>query len=87
MGKIERNPNVFKNFVCDFPGLIDNCCNFDFEGWKLNRFVKDQEEQTEIRQLVRKEYPFLKDLYLTLSSRSNFPGLSIMDFTSFLDKT
>lgn len=35
LGKIDRNPNVFKNFVSDTGGLIDSCFKFDMEAWKF----------------------------------------------------
>jgi len=35
LGKIERNPNVFKNYVCDTVGLVDSCFKFDMEAWKF----------------------------------------------------
>ena len=35
LGKIERNPNVFKNYVCDTAGLVDSCFKFDMEAWKF----------------------------------------------------
>jgi hypothetical protein len=41
VGKVERNPNVFKNYVLDNPAIYENCSKYDFEGWKLARFVKD----------------------------------------------
>lgn len=39
--KIERNPNVFKNWQLDTDPIIDSCVQGDFEHWKVDKFVKD----------------------------------------------
>jgi hypothetical protein len=35
VGKVERNPNVFKNYVLDTPAIYEKCSKYDFEGWKI----------------------------------------------------
>lgn len=41
VGRAERNPNVFKNFIVDTHTTYENCSKYDFEGWKLAKFVKE----------------------------------------------
>lgn len=85
VGRIERNPNVFKLWQSDNTEVLDNCFRNDFEGWKLSKFVKDTQDQVDIREIIRDNYLFLKEVYLTVSSTSNFPFITTIDFGELID--
>ena len=38
-----------------------------------------------MRRIVKREYAYLKDLFVHLASLSNYPGLSCLDFTIFIE--
>ncbi len=85
VGRKPRNPNVFKLWQIDTPDVLDQCFRSDFDGWKLAKFVKDTVEQAKIKELVRENYLFLKEVYMSISSNSNFPFITSLDFGTLME--
>lgn len=65
----------------------------DISVWKLNKLVKNKDQQEKCKKVIRKEYSNLKAIHIYYASISNFPYMSIAinndkfvkDF-NFLDK-
>lgn len=85
INKIERNPAVFKNWVVDSEIIIDQCLKCDFEGWKLKNFVKDPGDQSDIKLIIKENYVYLKDVFTSVSLKSNWPNMTSLDFSVFID--
>ena len=71
---------MFKLWQGDTPEWLEQCINADFEGWKLGKFVSDLQDRMNVMNLVSDNYEYLKDLWLTLASTSNFPFITPQHF-------
>jgi tRNA-dihydrouridine synthase len=82
--KILRNPNVFKNWQNDTTDVLEAAIRADQEAWKVSKFVKDPVEYKNICQLVRQHYMYLKQIFVSITSRDNFPSASTLNVTALL---
>jgi hypothetical protein len=57
----------------------------DKREWKAPRFIKDSEEVEKCWDVIWKNFAKLKDIFITMASRSNFPSVTLLDFTTFCD--
>lgn len=57
----------------------------DFEGWKMKNFVKDPGDQSDIKLIVKENYVYLKEVFTSVSLESNWPNMTSLDFSVFLD--
>ncbi len=81
----ERNPNIFANWQHDTMEVIETCCKCDFEYWKVQNFIKDASEIDNIKQLVRKYYTFLNEVFINLSIKSlAYPNCSQIEFGNLI---
>lgn len=64
---------------------IQTCNDHDVKLWKCPRFVKDPEQLVKCWQVIEANVVKLKDIFITLVSRSSFPSISWIDFTNFCD--
>jgi hypothetical protein len=57
--------------------MIDQCCKFDFEYWKVQNFIKDPLEIDTIKHFIRKNYQFLKEVFTNIAIKSlAYPNVS-----------
>jgi hypothetical protein len=63
--------------------MLDQILDHDSKCWKIERFVKDPEDIPRIFELVRKYLPQLKDAFIQVIARSQFPGATKIDFFSY----
>jgi len=55
--------------------------------WHVEKFIKDDATRTALMNKVRDYAPELKDLYIALACRSDFPQVSMLDFTIWAKQT
>lgn len=53
--------------------------------WKLPRFIKEEKMYNEVHSVFEKNLRKLFYVYVTISSHSNFPGITWLDFTKFTE--
>ena len=56
----------------------------DISRWKVQRFVKDEEDYNNVCKILEQNALYLKTMYITLISVSNFPSVTWNDFTAFV---
>ena len=81
--KFVKEASVFAQWRQDDAGIIKNCLAHDSKYWKINRFIREKEEQDQVIEIVKKHFLFLKNTHLYLCSKSQFPAISMNDFTAF----
>lgn len=87
MGRyFKKETSVFKDWREDNPSLIEKTAEFDQREWKAARFIKDPSEVQRCWDVILKNFVKLKDLFVTLASKSNFPSITLLDFTSFAEQ-
>ena len=62
----------------------DRILDADFKRWKLERFVKSEEEQENIKSFLRANVAKIKEFYTNLQASSDlYPGISQLAFGDF----
>lgn len=79
-----RIPNHFTNWQKDTRESLNKHADSDVECWKVRHFIDDKNEVGYINEILKENYAFLKDLYMTAAAQSRFPMISLMDATNFL---
>jgi hypothetical protein len=77
---------VFKEWREDNPYILSRSAELDKREWKAPRFIKDPEEVDRCWEVIQKNFARLKDIFITLACRSNFPSITNLDFTAFCDQ-
>jgi len=71
----------------DSENVFEQCCKYDFEGWKMKNFVKDPGDQSDVKMIIKENYGFLKDVWTTVALNSNnWPNISQLDFSKFIEE-
>jgi hypothetical protein len=83
--KFKKEMSVFKDWREDSPYILQKSAEIDKREWKAPRFIKDPDEIEKCWDVIWKYFAKLKDIFITMASRSNFPSVTILDFTSFCD--
>jgi hypothetical protein len=76
---------VFKEWREDTPYILQKSAELDKREWKAPRFIKDPDEVEKCWDVIWKNFSRLKDIFITMASRSNFPSVTLLDFTTFCD--
>jgi hypothetical protein len=85
--KIERNPNVFKNWQADTPEILENCARYDFEYWKVPNFIKDPGDIDTIKQVLNQNYEFFRDIFTSIAIKSlAYPCCSSIEFGNIISE-
>ena len=53
--------------------------------WKVGKFIKDLKEREEVMEIFYKHVQTLKTLFILLAANSNFPAITWIDYTNFLN--
>lgn len=77
--RIPRHPNVFAKWRKDTHAVVEACCHNDFAYWKIDKFVKDYQDQQQVKAVIQKNYIFIKDIFTIASAKSNFPCVSSIE--------
>ena len=83
--KFKKDASVFKEWKEDTPYILQKSAELDKREWKAPRFIKDPEEVEKCWEVIWKYFAKLKDIFITMASRSNFPSVTLLDFTTFCD--
>ena len=79
----KKETSVFKDWKEDTPQILSKAMEHDEKEWKAMRFIKDPVEVEACKRVIQQNFQKLKDVFITLASRSNFPTVSLLDFTIF----
>ena len=81
----KKDTSVFKDWKEDTPILLNKAMELDQKEWKAARFIKDPAEVESCWRVIKQNFSKLKDVFITLAARSNFPFVGLLDFTTFAD--
>jgi hypothetical protein len=79
----KKEHSVFNLWKEDTKSKLQACLRHDFENWKLQRFVKDPDEQRRVEEIITKNFAGIKSVFHFEISKSLFPCISWIDFTNF----
>jgi hypothetical protein len=51
--------SVFKDYKPDNPELLDACFEYDWSCTKIEKIVKDPDDQAEVKAFLKSKYPYL----------------------------
>lgn len=80
---IERTANVFYGWIKDNPDSLKIAVDNDFNYTKLVKSIREEGVKDELKEEIYENFELLKDVYMTLAINSNFPYISMQDFTRF----
>ena len=83
--EFKKEHSVFANWRSDNIKEIKAGLKKDISKWKVPRFVKDEEDYEAVCKIMEENVIFIKTLYITLISNSNYPSVTWNDFTSFVN--
>ena len=78
-----KDNSVFRAWRADAGSTLNNAFNEDIKLWKGYRFIKDELERKETEDKLKKYFPILKDIFINLAARSNWPNIGSLDMCSF----
>jgi hypothetical protein len=84
--RFKKETSVFKDWKEDNNYILQRSAELDKKEWKAPRFIKDFEEIDRCWDIIWQNFVRLKDIFITMASRSNFPSVSNLDFTTFCDQ-
>jgi hypothetical protein len=92
-GQMERvewnfNMSIFREYKPDNDRVLDDCLEFDWRHSRIPNFVKNSDDLSLLRQVVRQHYPIIKLSYKNLSAYGGSDVFSIGSniFTDFLNE-
>ena len=66
--------SVFKKWKLDSPKLITKCLKHDSRFWKVNKFVKDEDEYAKVIGIIEDNFALLKEMFVVYAAYDkNFP--------------
>ena len=81
----KKDTSVFKDWKEDTPILLNKAMELDQKEWKAARFIKDPAEVESCWRVIKQNFSKLKDVFITLAARSNFPYVGLLDFGIFAE--
>ena len=76
----EKGKSVFKNFKVDTDTRLRKAFENDWALTKIPKLVKDKEELERVKELLKGEYPRLKNMWLAMTCDSSYPNFSFNDY-------
>ena len=76
----EKGKSVFKGFKVDTDASLRKAFENDWKLTKVPKLVKDKEELEQIKELLKGEYPRLKNMWLAMTCESSYPNVSSNDY-------
>lgn len=83
--EFKKENSVFSPWKADNSKEILAGFSKDILRWKVQRFVKDEEDYLNVCKIVEQHVFYLKTMYIVLISNSNFPSITWNDFTTFVN--
>jgi len=65
--------------------VLTKSAELDKKEWKAPRFIRDVDEIDRCWDIIWQNFAKLKDIFINLASKSNFPSVTNLDFTTFCD--
>ena len=79
--KFVRETSIFADFKVDNDTVLAQCFSYDRKYWKIARLTKDVEDLKKTEQILKSNYSFLKQFFLTSAASSKFPYVTMIDFS------
>lgn len=79
----KMNQSVFKDYKVDTQKLLDACFEQDWKNSKIDRIVKDEEEQAEMKKLLKANYLGFRESYKQLSGIDPQKDLTAIGVNTF----
>ena len=83
--EFKKENSVFAPWKADNTKEILTGFSKDISRWKVQRFVKDEEDYNNVWKILEQNVLYLKTMYIILISNSNFPSITWNDFTTFVN--
>lgn len=86
--EFRKEKSVFADWQVDDENTALNCMKHDIQHMAIKFFTKDpeSEEVQELYDVIFKYGEQIKNIFIQLASRSNFPQIGFMDFSTFSNK-
>lgn len=76
--KITVSSSIFKTRKLDSTAFFKDAFSIDESQWKVARLInKDPDDYKNCRSIVEKNFEKLKDVFISLAARSNFPSVEL----------
>ena len=82
--QFDKSKTIFKEWIVDTPKTCLDCILHDMQYWKIHRFTKPPEDIVNIENIFKAHAQELKDIYIQVSCRSNYPQVGMVDFGIFV---
>ena len=79
--KFVRETSIFADFKVDNDTVLSQCFQYDKKYWKIARLTKDVEDLRKTESIIKANYSFLKQFFLTSAASSKFPFVTMIDFS------
>ncbi len=84
--RFKKDTSVFRDWKEDNNYVLTKSAELDKKEWKAPRFIRDVEEIDRCWDVIWQNFTKLKDIFINLASKSNFPSVTNLDFTTFCDQ-
>ena len=82
--KFVRATSIFADFKVDTDVLLGQCFRYDCRHWKVSRLTKNTEDLQLVYDILKENYQFLKDIFLTTMAESRYPYVTLLDFAKLI---
>lgn len=82
-----KSNSVFADWKEDRADTALSCIEHDLELVHTDKFIKDENERAETHDVIKKYAKEIKNIFIQLASRSSFPQIGWIDFSTFSNKT
>lgn len=73
----KKETSVFAKWKADDDKIMQKCLlEHDFLHWKLEKFVKEDDERQAVEAIFREHFSDLKNIFLELACESAFPAVT-----------
>jgi len=81
-----KSDSVFANWQEDTGEIIEKMMKIDYYSSKLAKFIKLESESRQLLSMLCQYGVKIKELFISIASRSKYPNIGWLDFTSFFKK-
>jgi hypothetical protein len=80
----KKERSIFAGFIEDTPKIMQKCFEYDKNFWKISRLTKTDEDYAESCNLLRRNYQWLKNLFISMCATSKYyPYAQMSDFVKY----
>ena len=87
--QFNKESSVFKQWLVEKPPKVKESVEIDCKMWKLPKFIKDGNTESEIeacKNVIMQNSLRLKEVFLHLASMSSFPAITMMGISNWVQK-